>query len=384
MRILIAVHTYWPDNNGVQMVTQYIAEGLAKSNEVMVVTELKDSYCKNEDFNNVHIERINVRNKRGQFVGDKTKFYKLIEGYTPDVLISVCTQSWPFDWLFNKLNLLPGKKILYTHGFSGLLKKYPVMQDLLRGRLNALKYHLHWKKYYRTAYKYMREYDLITHLSENNISFWYAQKHHLKNNAILGNAVEDIFWENNVLKRADKNELVRYVYIANYDSNKNQKMLLKVFYLMDIEDVCLTMVGSLENEYYEELAALKKQLDEKYGKKNVELLTQIPRNKIPDILYHSDIFVCCSKKEEYPIMLCEAAAVGLPIISTDVGHASKMQGCLVVNGEIEMKEAMEYLGKNPDERIKRGMLLRKHAECDYKISEKVSWLEKQIELLNGD
>ena len=46
MRILIAVHTYWPDNNGVQMVTQYIAEGLAKSNEVMVVTELKDGYCR--------------------------------------------------------------------------------------------------------------------------------------------------------------------------------------------------------------------------------------------------------------------------------------------------------------------------------------------------
>lgn len=41
MKILISVHTYYPDKNGVQMVTQYIAEGLAKKHEVKVITELK-------------------------------------------------------------------------------------------------------------------------------------------------------------------------------------------------------------------------------------------------------------------------------------------------------------------------------------------------------
>lgn len=384
MKILIAVHTYWPDNNGVQMVTQYIAEGLAKKNEVMVVSELKDSYCRCEDFNNVHIERIKVSIKSGKFVGDRIKFYELIEEYGPDVLISVCTQSWPFDWMLNKLDSFPGKKILYTHGFSGLLRKYPIMQDLLRGRINALKYHWHWKQYYKAAYKYIAKYDLVTYLSENNISYWYAQKYHLKNGIILGNAVEDVFFDHNVLERTGKSDFIRYVYVANYDTNKNQRMLLRTFYSLNISNACLTMVGSLKNEYYKNLVELKNQLDREHGKKKVDMLTGIPREKIPCILWQSDIFVCSSKKEEYPIMLCEAAAAGLPIISTNVGHAGKMEGCMIVNSEIEMKEAMEYLGENPEERFKRGFLLRKQAEHDYKISEKILFLEKQIALLHGD
>ena len=41
-RITILVHTYYPALNGVQAVTQYVAEGLAKrDNEVTVITALK-------------------------------------------------------------------------------------------------------------------------------------------------------------------------------------------------------------------------------------------------------------------------------------------------------------------------------------------------------
>lgn len=40
MRIIFAVHTYYPAHNGVQAITQYMAEGLAKlHHEIMVISE---------------------------------------------------------------------------------------------------------------------------------------------------------------------------------------------------------------------------------------------------------------------------------------------------------------------------------------------------------
>ena len=111
MRILIAVHTYYPDKNGVQAVTQYIAEGLAKTHEVLVVTELKENHTTAEIKNNVKIERIKIHKKGYKFKGEKKKFFKIIDNYAPDVLISVCTQSWPFDWLWRIIDQLQ----CYTH-----------------------------------------------------------------------------------------------------------------------------------------------------------------------------------------------------------------------------------------------------------------------------
>lgn len=104
MKILISVHTYYPDKNGVQMVTQYIAEGLAKKHEVKVITELKENYLRKEIYNNVSIERIKINSFDGKFTGEKNKYLSFIKDYNPKVLIVVCTQSWPFDWVMHKLN----------------------------------------------------------------------------------------------------------------------------------------------------------------------------------------------------------------------------------------------------------------------------------------
>ena len=92
MKILISVHTYYPDKNGVQMVTQYIAEGLAKKHEVKVITELKENYLRKEIYNNVSIERIKINSFDGKFTGEKNKYLSFIKDYNPKVLI--------YPWIF--------------------------------------------------------------------------------------------------------------------------------------------------------------------------------------------------------------------------------------------------------------------------------------------
>lgn len=381
MRILIAVHTYYPDKNGVQAVTQYIAEGLAKAHEVFVVTELKANHTITEIKNNVKIERIKICKKGYKFKGEKKKFYEIIENYAPDVLISVCVQSWPFDWMWKIIDQLQCKKILYTHGYSGLQKHYPIRYDITHLRLRALYYHLHWMLYYHKAYNYIKKYDLVTYLSPNNISFWYAQKYGLKNGDVLPNAVEDIFFQKSSLDRIEEgktNKNIRYIYVANFDNNKNQKSVLLAFLKAGLKNAELIFIGSSANRYYTELLEEYEEKAKGIEAGRVFFLTGLQRQETAEQLRLSDVFVCGSRYEQYPLMLCEAAAKGLPIISTNVGHAAEMDGCIVVENMEEMTNKMKFLYERPEERLRRGKMLRKYALEHYQISDKVAWLEKKI------
>ena len=78
-KIMILVHTYYPTQNGVQAVTQYIVEGLAQSgNQIIVVTALKDGYSEKENHHGVDIRRIAVHRKNWyEHIGDKKVFEKL-------------------------------------------------------------------------------------------------------------------------------------------------------------------------------------------------------------------------------------------------------------------------------------------------------------------
>lgn len=378
MKILLAVHTYYPDHNGVQMVTQYIAEGLAKNNDVKVITELKPGYQKNEIYNAVEIFRISVSNRNFRFYGQKKEYIKKITQCDPDILICVCTQSWTFDWLCEVLEKLKCKKVLYTHGFSALLKQYPILQDLKKGRIRAFNYHWYWKNYYLRASEYMKKFDMITHLSKDNISYWYAMKNGIQNNIIMENAVEDSFF---VTKKEHNNDEISFIYIANFDENKNQKMVFNAFVKANISKAKLSLIGGRENTYCRELINMCKNEKKRNPDLKVEVLVGISREKIYEIYASADIFLCGSKKEQYPIMLCEAAASRLAIISTPVGHAETLPGIIIVNSEQDMAEQIGYLANNPQEVKIRGEKLGSYAEHNYRIEGKVQLLEEKLKML---
>lgn len=377
MKIMFAVHTYYPDKNGVQMVTQYMAEGLAKKHQVLVVTE-KKRYPDKECYRNVEIERISVKQLGFRFTGEKDVYIRKIERFAPDILICVCTQSWTFDWLWHKISGLSCKKILYTHGYSGLLKHYPLFQDVLCGRFRALYYHLYWKIYYDRAWKIIEKFDLVTHLSKNNISVWYEKKHNLKKGIILENAVEDIFFD---LSIQNENSILQYIYISNYDDNKNQKMVLDAFAEANILNAKLTLAGGGEEAYYLELKEIWEKRKLRQPDLKIEILYQITREQVYKLFSMADVFVCGSKKEQYPLMLCEAAATGLAIISTNVGHAELMPGIILVRDQKEMSNAMCTLAEQEDLRKKAGESLRRYALEHYRIEDKVRQLEKAMTLL---
>jgi len=388
MNILISVHTYYPDKNGVQAVTQYIAEGLAKNNEVTVVTENSNSKSKIEEYNNVHILRIPARTGYIGYKGKKKTYLDLITKINPDILVIVCTQSWTSDWIFKSMDKLKCKKVLYTHGYSGLTTKFNFIESLKSPKLMgaSLVFQIRWHIYYSYAYKYISKFDFVTYLSQNDISVKYAEKHKLKNGYILGNAVEESFFlrpiENNE-KKIDSADNLRFVCISNYITHKNQLFVLRSYYMSNVSKATLCFAGNAKTQYLEKLYIMKKQFDKEYGFKKVEFLVGLSRKEINDLLNRSDIFVTGSKWEAYPIVVAEAMAKGLSVIATDVGNLRSIPGVIIVKDELEMTCQMEYLVSNVQLRTSLGSLLRDYALINCTVQKKIRWFENKLEEINN-
>ena len=95
----------------------------------------------------------------------------------------------------------------------------------------------------------------------------------------------------------------------------------------------------------------------------------------------SDVFVCTSKSETWSIVAHEAAALAMPIISTDVGIYSQIDGAVIVHDEAELAKAIEEMYHDPDRRQRCGedaerWILRR--QC--RIQDKVDQLEKELML----
>lgn len=384
MKILIAVHTYFPDQNGVAIVTQYIAEGLAKQHEVFVITETKGKYDRHDNHKDVNIIRIDVRSARWGFIGEKECYRSKIDEIKPDCFICVCTQSWTFDWITDKLSTISDCiKVLYTHGYSGYFEKYPVMSELLHGRYQQAKYYYRWRKYYRRAYRYINKFELVTYLWEKNNAALYARKYRLTNGIVLENAVDNRIFVKAAerLKVSKTEETIQYICVANYDENKNQEMLIQGFYDLESKNKKLTLIGNSQTDYMDELINLRDDLDRIKGEHNIDILFGLGREKVIELLAESDVFVFCSKHEQYPMVLCEAAAMGMPIISTDVGHANIIPGTIIIHEQYELTDGMQQLYENKKIRENMGILNKKFAEKHYRIEEKVRVLSEKIEKL---
>ena len=90
--------------------------------------------------------------------------------------------------------------------------------------------------------------------------------------------------------------------------------------------------------------------------------------------------MCGSRKEQYPIMLCEAAAAGLAIISTKVGHAETMPGIETVDSETEMIDKIKQISEQKNERKQKSEQLRAYAKEHYRIKGKI---DQFLEIINN-
>lgn len=353
MKITITVATYWPRLDGVQMVTQYHAEELAKKgHDVTVITSITENHPKEEIHNGVKIERMDVYNKGYWHIGNRKAYEeRLIKaGQTDDVLVTVCLQSYAADWALGIMDKIKCRKVLYLHGMpdfklhkQDFTSLYNVCKTIFR---NA-----RWGLFYKTHWKRIMKYDAVVHLFKNDNSYSYFQKNGYNNNVVIENSCEDFFYENrNVTKPY-------FLYVGNYCQRKNQIRALELFYTSEkLYDFGLVFIGGKENEYCKLLKKRNEQLGLKHGIRNVKILHDQNREAIIEYTKSAFASIMTSSFEYYPIVLVESMAAGVPFISTNVGIVRLLPGGIICNDSKDFIYWMELLVDNPQIRDAQGIV----------------------------
>ena len=382
MKILITVSTYYPKNDGVQNVTQYLAEGLCKlGNDVTVITSNRGEKIKEECHNGVKIKRINLYTKFGFYFGNKKEYKKVIkdEANKCDVMINVCTQNAFTDVILKKIGSYNCKKILYMHGMFDF-KFSCVDFSNLESFINKIWKEFRWFVYYLINGRNFRKYDNIIQLHEKDYANIFFRKKYNINSKIINNAASEEFFNLKCDQNFSKPFNKYIIQVANYSNVKNQKIAIREFLKSNIdENIGLVLIGSQKNKYYSNLEKYIKRIRKvrhlNDNIKPIKMLYGIERKEIVKYISNAELYIMTSKKEVYPMSLVETMSVGVPYLSTDVGIVRYFLGG-IISKEKDFHYWIKEILTNENMRECLSKLSLIYAKKHFKIEDKIEILSK--------
>ena len=151
----------------------------------------------------------------------------------------------------------------------------------------------------------------------------------------IDNVVDDFFFEPRV--KSQESRVKTLLHVSCFDERaKNVKGLLRAAKMLSEkrQDWCLKLVGTGVD--YPEVRAYADTLDIPKG--CLEWTGELTPQQVADEMHKADALVLSSRYETYGVVLAEAAAAGLPILSTPVGIAEEVAD-LIVPQEIAQHKA---------------------------------------------
>jgi glycosyltransferase involved in cell wall biosynthesis len=199
--------------------------------------------------------------------------------------------------------------------------------------------------------------NVIFACKETNILY----KDFLSNNVrIIANGIED-FGATSKKKKTQKESIfpLNIIHAGSIEKRKGQDILIESLRYIPkhlLKKFNISFVGRVLDRGYEQKI---KQKAKQYN--NVKFFDQAPLSKLRTMIRESDIFICSSRDEVFPLTILEAMAGSIPVISTNVGGIKSM----INNG----KEGFLIDGDNPKELaksiiffIKNTHLIREYGE----------------------
>jgi len=179
------------------------------------------------------------------------------------------------------------------------------------------------------------------------------------------------------IKKKEK-DIVEFLFVGRIVPIKNLSFLIKAFLeaLKENNKIILNIVGDGEKQEVEKLKKLAN------GNKNIRFLGAKTKNELVKIYQNSDVFCLTSKYDNYPNVIFEAMACGLPVIATNVGGISMQvvnneTGILVeIDNTEQLKNAILKLANDKNLRDKMGKAGRERVEKEFSWDKSAEQLEK--------
>jgi len=194
-----------------------------------------------------------------------------------------------------------------------------------------------------------------TLFSENSNRYF-----HQKNQTLIPNGINVLDYKAALHKNNSK--IFKFIIIGRLEEMKNHKFLLKAFSNIKNENIELDIVGSGRLDL-----ALNKQVEELGLSGKVNFLGA--RIDIPNLLSKADCLLLPSKWESFPIVLLEAGASRVPIITTPVGSIPEFldSSLAYLAKEKDFLGAMEHVISNYDEAVSKSNRLFEKISASYDI-----------------
>lgn len=152
-----------------------------------------------------------------------------------------------------------------------------------------------------------------------------------------------------------------FVHVGRLNPIKNQKLLLEAFSDVIKSGIASQLIICGEGELWDELS---NECNELGISNTVKMLGD--RSDIPDILAVSDAFVLSSNSECCPMVIIEAFAAGIPVITTDVGGTREVVGkagiCVEKGNRQQLANAMKKMVE--DQAYYKTLADRTHLEIE--------------------
>lgn len=380
MQVVVTVHTYWPNRDGVQYVTEYLCEGLAaKGHRVTVVTTVSDQDLVGEEVNNgVRIVRTFLKTKYS-FVHFGTKSYRntfMREACNADCIVNCCVQAPNNNVLLPLLKKVSGFKLLYMHGMHEFQLPKNASFDL-KYRLWHAFMNVRWRVFYKANKNNFNEYDSIVDIHESSQGIGFMKKLGVKANThIITNAVED--FSEVIISEKDKKDYpvlgeMFFLDVANFNDRKNQCMLIEAFHaVQDRRGSKLVLIGG-SSDYS---ASLKEKVKQIGLNNDVLIYENLDREITRKFIKSCACGVLSSRFEVYPIFLCEVISCGHPFVSTDVGCVRDIPGGDIVNSTDELAHALQRMIDDKDHRTELGAVGKQFADDNLSQQCKIDQFER--------
>jgi len=348
MNYLFSCEFYYPSVGGVQKVIQEIAERLVKNGHKVTIATSALPNRKELQHNGVQIAEFNViGNSVNGMTGDVEKYQEFLVSGNFDSVMIKAAQQWTFDAMIPVLDDINYRKIHIPCGYPGLFN--PVYSD-----------------YYQAMPTVLNKFDHLIFYSADYRDIKFALEHGYSNNTVIPNGASKkefsivpddtirtqlgIDEENFVLLTVGSFtgakghlEIVHGYELLDVNSpttlilNGNQpphpalpsffkqiKMHLEHGILSTGKWLAITMlrfIGIIKKQ--RSIDTIIEEIHRNQSNKKV-LVTDLPRHKLIQIFFSSNLFVFASHSEYSPLVLFEAAAAGLPFLSVPVGNAQEI------------------------------------------------------------